>query len=606
MKTRSSWAAGELVPFAVAAAAYGALEGAGALGSSPRLALAGALATAAATGALLLRALRAERLAAEKALADARLDFERRLLRRDNDLGNAKATLRVAALSRSEDRGRIRLYRELVDSLPLGVAVLRPEGPPGDERFRIVDINPAGLRLIGAEGKSPADLAPTVEPLLRDLLLESLRTGQERSLTDYPTTRVPGARFSLRIFPLGPATVGVAFEDITAAKAAQDALRRNEEQLRLMVDVVQDYAIFRMDADGLIVSWNRGAQKITGYRVDEILGRRYSVLFEPDDAHAGLPEELLRRAARDGRSTAEGWRVRKDGSRFWTDSVLTPLTAADGRLRGFVKVIHDATERRRARQELEQKSAELARSNSELTQFALVASHDLQAPLRKAVAFAAQLEASLGGRLDAAEKELLTRMNRGLEGMQELIVSLLELARAGADPVDAADIDATALAREVVDELDAALRQPGGGVGIEPLPRLRGDPRLMRQLLQNLIANAVKFRKPGEKPWVRVTGRALADDRAELRVEDHGVGFDMKDAARLFQPFSRLHGRRDFPGNGMGLAICRRIVERHGGTIAVERAPGSGAAFTVTLPSALERGGGRVGADPGGASWNNA
>lgn len=486
-------------------------------------------------------------------------------------------------------------YRRLFDDLPVGVAVLRPEG---DAAFRIVELNRAGARMIGAAGVPVPDLPLTEEPALVELLRAVLTTGQERHWSDYPTRRVPGILFALKAVRLDEGSVAVSFEDVTARKAAEEALRRSEEQLRLMVDAVQDYAIFRLDPEGRIVSWNRGAQKITGYRVVDILGRPVDVLSEPADALAGRPAEFLRRAAREGRASEEGWRVRADGTRFWTHSTLTALLADDGRLRGFVKILHDGTERRRARRALEEKSAALEAANAELTEFATVASHDLQAPLRKAAAFARQLEIELGPRMDAAEKDLARRMNAALEGMQSLIESLLDLARAGASAMRTEEVDLADLAREAAAEAGAA----PGAVSIEALPRARGDREQLRQLLRNLLANALKFHRPGEPPVVRVRGVVRPDLRVEVRVEDDGVGFDMDQAGRLFQPFQRLHGRKDFEGSGMGLAICRKIVLRHGGTIAIESAPGRGTAVTAVLPGAERPREAKAGS--GGASWN--
>ncbi|MCR4294482.1 MAG: ATP-binding protein, partial [Elusimicrobia bacterium] len=228
--------------------------------------------------------------------------------------------------------------------------------------------------------------------------------------------------------------------------------------------------------------------------------------------------------------------------------------------------------------------AALSRSNDELTQFAYVASHDLQAPLRKAAAFAEQLRQRLGDGLDATSLDFLSRMGRSLEGMQDLIDALLALARISSPASLPIDVDLSATAAEVLSDLDGTIAGAEAHVRIGRLPSVKGDPRQMKQLLQNLIGNALKFTAPGRPPRVRVRGRALNGGDVELIVEDDGIGFDMKFAERIFQPFQRLHARHEYPGSGMGLAICRRIVDRRGGSIAVDSAPGRGTRFTIVRP----------------------
>lgn len=552
--------------------------------------------------AYLLRAVMAE-------LHEAEASLRRRVSERDNDLWTANATLRVAALERKQDHHRIRLYRKLVEKLPIGVAVVRIETPENPAGWKIVELNPAGRRLSAAadadEGKPLFDFAPEIAGTdLPRVCLEVLRTGQERSIPDYTSPRrLPGAHFSLGVFPLGDELVGIAFEETTVQRAAQESLRRGEEQMRHMIESVQDYAIFRLDPDGRIVSWNKGAQKITGYAADEILGLPYGVLFRPDEARSGAPQALLKEAAETGRAEAEGWRVRKDGNEFWTNSVLTALRDDLGRQQGYVKVLRDVTEKRLVERALQEKSAALARSNVELTQFAYVASHDLQEPLRKVAAFAELLRERLAPKLDVTDVDFMNRLMKAVEGMQGLIDALLKLARVNTAETALKPVDLTALAAQVAEELDVALSESGGKIHVEPLPTVEADPHQMHQLLQNLLANAIKFRAPGKPPTIRVRGRILPDGRAEFSVSDDGVGFDMRYAARLFQPFQRLHSRKDYQGTGMGLAICQKIVSRHGGALAAESAVGRGTTFTVVLPAAQQR---KKDAPEtvGGGSWN--
>jgi len=494
-----------------------------------------------------------------------------------------------------EDRRTILMYMDLVAEVPIGISVLRVKDPDDLKTWRIVEMNPAALRLSAATDadarRALVDFESGVEETeLPRAVREVLKTGEARVLSEYSSRRVPGVLFALKVFSLGGRFVGMAFEDISAQKAALEALARSEEQLRLTIDSVSDYAIFRIDSCGRIASWNRGAQRITGYAVEDILGLDYDVFFEEEDARAGRPRALLERARRDGRSEDEGWRRRKDGGRFRCHSILTAIRKEDGSLRGFVKVTRDVTEQCRVRQALEDRTADLARSNADLARFASMASHDLQAPLRKAAAFSEEIRDRIGGRLDAAGRDLLTRLLRALEGMQELVDGLLSLARISTGKAEFVRVDLARLAAEAREDLEPALSRDGGVVEIGALPAVDADPRLMRQLLRNLIGNAVKFRRPGVPPRVRVSGQTRADGGCELVVVDEGVGFDMKEAGRLFEPFQRLHGLGEFPGHGMGLALCRRIMSQHGGTITAESEIGRGTRIRVAFPADGEAG----------------
>ncbi len=385
------------------------------------------------------------------------------------ELANATACLRVAALARGEDGKRILLYRRIVSELPIGIAVLRVEKPSDPDSWLIVDFNPAGMRLAASGEENPSgrrllDFAPELRggPLPR-ACVEALGGNHEVDLEDFPgTARAPGRRFSIRVFPLGAPLIGLAFEDVTDRKAAEAAL---------------------------------------------------------------------------------------------------------------------------------------SRSNDELTQFAYVASHDLQAPLRKASAFAEQLQQRLGDGLDATSFDFLQRMGRSLDEMQNLIDALLALALVSSREAPPLDVDLSATAAEVVSDLEGVIADARASVRVGRLPVVKGDPRQLKQLLQNLLGNALKFAAHGRPPRVRVRGRALNGGGVELVVEDDGIGFDMKFAERIFQPFQRLHARHEYPGSGMGLAICRRIVERGGGSIAVDSAPGRGTRFTIVLPDVPA---------PPEAIWSNA
>ena len=234
--------------------------------------------------------------------------------------------------------------------------------------------------------------------------------------------------------------------------------------------------------------------------------------------------------------------------------------------------------------QLSEANIELERSNRELQDFAFVASHDLQEPLRKIQAFGDLLMKDHGAALGPEGRDFLARMRNASQRMHALINDLLTFSRVTTKGQPFTPVDLATVAREVVNDLEGRVRQTGGRVEIGPLPTIEADPLQMRQLLQNLLGNALKFHRPDEPPVVRLDS-AVDDGFCQLRVTDNGIGFDEKYLDRIFTPFQRLHGRNEYEGTGMGLAISRKIVERHGGEITAQSQPGAGSTFLITLPS---------------------
>jgi signal transduction histidine kinase len=252
-----------------------------------------------------------------------------------------------------------------------------------------------------------------------------------------------------------------------------------------------------------------------------------------------------------------------------------------------VRVRERTAELATANEHLWRSTLELERSNRELQDFAFVASHDLQEPLRKIQAFGDRLRGKHGEALGPEGVDYLERMQRAAHRMHVLINDLLTFSRVTSRGQPFVPADLGQIAGEVLSDLEVRVEQTGGRVEVGDLPTLEADPLQMRQLLQNLIGNALKFHRDGEPPHVTVSGEILDNGgppRARIVVADDGIGFDMKYLDRIFTPFQRLHGRQEYEGTGMGLAVCRRIVERHGGTLTAESAPGQGARFLVMLP----------------------
>jgi light-regulated signal transduction histidine kinase (bacteriophytochrome) len=259
---------------------------------------------------------------------------------------------------------------------------------------------------------------------------------------------------------------------------------------------------------------------------------------------------------------------------------------ASGQVRGFLEINTDITARKQAEEERGRYLQELERSNAELQDFASIASHDLQEPLRKVLAFGEHLKDHLGENLDELGKDFLARMQNAARRMSSLIEALLQYSRvtSKAQPFERVDLHLAVC--EVLVNMEERIASSHARVEFVPMPKVMADPVQVRQLLQNLVGNALKFQRPGIPPRVVIEARNKDASWCEISVRDNGIGFEEKYLDRIFRPFQRLHGRDEYAGSGMGLAICRKVVARHGGTITAHSRPGEGSQFVVTLPSA--------------------
>ncbi len=333
------------------------------------------------------------------------------------------------------------------------------------------------------------------------------------------------------------------------------------------------------DIEGKATFVNPAVARATGLPLSELIGKTEAEIFgRPAQGNA---DGTLRDGA------AETIFYRKDGTCFPVEYVRTAINEL-GRVVGSVLVFKDITERKRVEETLSQKAAELARSNAELEQFAFVASHDLQEPLRKIQAFGDRLRGKCDGLLPPEAQDYLDRMHSASARMRTLINDLLTFSRAIRSTEPFAPVDLNVVTREVLGDLEVRIEKSGATVEVGPLPTIEADAMQMRQLLLNLIGNALKFQPPGAKPCVKITSRLLTAvsgaELCELTIQDNGIGFDEKYVDRIFAVFQRLHGRTEYEGTGVGLAVCRRITDRHSGTIVARSQPGQGATFIVTLP----------------------
>jgi PAS domain S-box-containing protein len=383
--------------------------------------------------------------------------------------------------------------------------------------------------------------------------------------------------------------------DLTERRRAEEALRESDQRFGVMIDSVIDYAIFMLDPDGAVATWNEGARQLKQYEEAEIIGRHFSAFYTLADRASSKPQRLLDEALRNGRVEDEGWRMRKDGSTFWADVVITALHAGDGRLIGFAKVTRDLTERRMAEESLreaaerERETADQLREAARSRQ-ALVAivAHDLRAPI-SVLQGSADLLLRDWNRLNSVDREVLLRgLSSTSVRLRELVDDVLDLTRIEAGKLD--------YQMGTVDLLDVVLRAAGdvdpGRRRIAVVPPadgalVRGDERRIWQIATNLMSNALKFSPSGAPVEVVVDVEGAS---ARVTVTDGGVGITEEQQRRLFQPFSRIReSRGDGPesGTGLGLYIARSLVTAQGGEIGVSSEPGAGSTFHFTLPLAL-------------------
>ena len=378
--------------------------------------------------------------------------------------------------------------------------------------------------------------------------------------------------------------------DITAAKQAEDTLRKSEERFRLLVDGVKDYAIYMLDPQGHVTSWNTGAERIKGYTSDQIIGQPLSIFFPAEEREQGKPEHELQVARREGKYEGQGWRLRSDGSRFWADVVVTAIHDASGGLRGYAKITRDITERRKAEESIALLNEELAARNSslevanrEIESFSYSVSHDLRTPLRGIDGFSQVLLEEYGNRLDTEGKKLLQRVRAASQRMAQLIDDILQLSRITRTEMSQEPVDLSAMAHEIVTEL--ARTEPSRQVQIYIADNLKtqGDPRLLRIALSNLIGNAWKFTAKKDNAEIHVGVNMSANEQPTFFIRDNGAGFDMIYSDKLFKAFQRLHKDTEFSGTGIGLATVQRIFHRHGGRIWAESESGKGSTFYFKL-----------------------
>jgi PAS domain S-box-containing protein len=372
----------------------------------------------------------------------------------------------------------------------------------------------------------------------------------------------------------------------------------SEQRYRLMVDAIQDYCIYFVDENGGITEWTESAQRLHGHTRSQIMGRSYEALLSSDNAGEDEvdPGQVLRLAKAHGQWETRGWRLREDGSRFWAHTVLTALRNEAGELQGLSSITRDMTAAKSLEdvmndlnRELEKRVAErtqqLVAANKDLDVFSHMVSHDLRAPLRHIASFVSLLQEQMGDSADTLALQYQNSIAKAAKRMSLMIEGLLEYARLGRVAIDTQPVPIAQLVEGVI----AHLKQENPDRRIEwvienDLPVVRGDAMLLAQALGNLLGNSVKYTRPRDLARIEIGWKVSPVGGRTFYIADNGVGFDLEKAHNLFVMFQRQHHSMDFEGTGTGLALSQRIIERHGGRIWSETAPGEGCTFYFTLP----------------------
>ena len=481
-------------------------------------------------------------------------------------------------------------YRGLLEAAPDAMVVVNQSGEivllnvQAEKQFgyrrdellgqKVTNIIPIGF----AERLIADDLRST-----EDALAQQIGTGIELI-----AERKDGSEFPIEIMlsPLESAEgtlVTAAIRNISVRKAAETHLSQMEGRYRGLLEAAPD-AMVVVNQSGEIVLLNVQAEKQFGYRRDELLGQKVTNIIPIGFAERLIADDL--RSAEDASAQQIGTGIeliaqRKDGSEFPIEIMLSPLRNAEGTL--VTAAIRDISVRKKAAVVLLQKVDELNRSNEELGQFAYIASHDLQEPLRMVASYTQLLSRRYKGKLDTDADEFIAFAVDGASRMQRLIQDLLAYSRVGSKGKDLLETSSEGALQQALVNLRGAIEEGGALVTHDPLPAVFADEMQLVQLFQNLVGNAIKYQKKPRVPRIHISAVKNGGKKWDFSIKDNGLGIDPQYFERIFGMFQRLHKRDEFAGTGIGLAICKKIVERHGGNISVESEPGQGSTFHFAL-----------------------
>jgi PAS domain S-box-containing protein len=529
----------------------------------------------------------------ESTLAD--LSVKRRKL--ETEIERRRDAEHELRASRDQLRETLALLDLFIQHAPIGMGVLGP-----DLRYMRINETLAAMNHLPVAdhlGRTVAEILPRLAALVEPFFLQVQETGEpiinKEIKGPVPSFHEGPRTWRVSYYPVpseqgGRPAIGMIVEEITERLEAQRRLEQSESQFRTLAQALPNI-VWTARADGSTEYFNKAWYDITGRDEAQSLGDEWIDVIHPEDRARTM--RTWRRAVETGTTYEIEYRFRlHDGSYRWFLGRGISQRDAEGRILQWFGTSTDIDDQRRQAEVLEtlvrERTDALERSNKELEQFAYVASHDLQEPLRKIQAFGDRLQTRFESTLGDQGREYLDRIMVSATRMRSLIDDLLTFSRVSTTSRGFQKVNLDRIAREVIQDLEGSILQENAVVEVGTLPRLDADPLQMRQLLQNLLGNAIKFRKPEESPHVRVEAELvdLSDGQrwCKLAVIDQGIGFEPEYADRIFQVFQRLHGRQQYAGTGVGLAICKKIAERHGGRIEARGRPGQGATFLVYLP----------------------
>lgn len=427
-------------------------------------------------------------------------------------------------------------------------------------------------------GKPVRKLTP--EGMFERLSSEFKKVAYERSSTrsevyDEPTR----TWYELHVFPI-KGGIGTHILNISDRKKAQ------EVQIRLAAIVESsDDAIVSKDLNGIVQSWNRGAERVFGYSAEEMVGNHISIIAAPDRINE-MPAILQRVRSGQRIDHYETKRKRKDGVIIDISLTVSPILDPSGRIIGASKIARDISERKRMDAELRATNVALSRANADLQQFAYSASHDLREPLRMISIYSQLLKKNYGETLDERANEYLRYSIEGARRMEQLVKDLLEYTRANVADAEPPLTDANAALQNILPQFGPMIEENQASITFDSLPEIRMHSVHLEQVFQNIISNALKYRRE-EAPRIHVSAGKVRSEWI-VSLQDNGIGIDQRYAEQIFGLFRRLHTNDEYAGTGVGLAICRNIVERYGGRIWVTSKPGEGSTFFFSIPDRAE------------------
>ena len=450
-------------------------------------------------------------------------------------------------------------------------------------------INPRGTELSGVRaGDTREQWSQVIHPEDRDEFLVRWTEATEAGAGYTATMRVRGdegtfRRLTVQAHPVHEPTGALSgwlgvLVDLSSVQVAED----RAAHLAAIVDSSTD-AIYRRTTDGTITAWNAGAETLLGWRADEIIGRSVLELMVPE--HRATPLTDLGSTTAPDRPVQESELLHKSGQRVQVAATATPITLPSGEQVGVAAILRDVSQERAATVALQAYAAELERSNAELEDYAYIASHDLSEPLHVVGGYASLLETRYppGSVVDERAGQIVTTISEAVDRMRQLIDDLLSYSRLRRSDLALDSVALDAVLTGVRADLASAISAADATLEVGPLPVVHGDKGMLGQLFSNLVANAVKFRAPGRRCVVRVSSTS-ADRMLRIAVTDNGIGIDPAYHERIFAMFRRLQPQDEYDGTGIGLTVCRRVADLHGGRVEVTSVPDEGTTFVVTLP----------------------